>query len=234
MYDDRVIIPFPRDTIRLNGILQDTLSAIHCATSNLTYKDYLSIRSTFLFVSEAVILEALKSVSIKNELVLDSKAAVTFAAKHIGNMSVETVLTALFIASMEKAIVIHSEIGLESFVNASAEKSVDAFTNELVLSDLAHFLLEKAWYVYSSIGMESFQADIAAEKGLEQSEALCEISSAADLLCEKYSGDLIGEMQFSSIVKFALTRFRLLKDVDGLSFADIDEWTMDTFDMMQI
>lgn len=234
MQNDRAIIPFPSDTIRLNGILQDTLSTIRCATSNLTYKEYLRVSSTLLFVVDSILVSALKSLRAEHTIGFETPKAIYYVEKNIGSVSEDMVLTALFITSIEKTFQIYSKIELSSDVQLTAEKSFAQLQNELSFLVDTNFSLEKNLSVSGALRFDFIALSASTEKPLTYSNSILSIENALNLVVEKYSGKILSTSELSMSVNASLARFRKLSDIDGLKFGDIDGWSMEVFDKIDL
>lgn len=229
MWDDRVIIPFPGDTIRLNGVLRDALSTLHCATSNLTYKRSVHISSVFLLTASEAILSAMKSISAKSEIAFDTKCAALYAEKNLLNMTAEVVLTSLLITSIEKTVSIYSAFVFSDEIELAAEKALAQSENIYELSDQIEFWAEKGNQIYAEFDFEMNLLPMSAEQALVNSDAMMRIVETLSLAAEKYSGEILSSAEFSSSVKLCVMEFRKMSDLTGLTFADISTWDMQTF-----
>ncbi len=233
MNDDRVIIPFPSDIIRLNGILQDTMSTIRCATSCLTYKAYIGAEFTFLLACNHIFMGALKSLSAKQEICIDGSQASAYAEKHMSanDISAEMVLTSLFIASIEKTMSMHSQFMLADSLDVHTEKSIVELLTEFGLLDRSDFNTEKATSLLSPIQLESI-ASTYSNKNLHPDNILTVIENVLTESTEKYLRNMSTSSIINSCARFAVFTYRKLHHIDSLTFADIDDWTMDTFDVI--
>lgn len=218
MSDERVFIPFPCDTIRIN-----------CATSNLTYKRSMHITSAFLLTASDIFLSALKSLSAKQEIRFDAECASLYAEKQLCDMTAEMVLTSLLIASIEKTVSIYSKFSFSDEVELSTEKALAQSENVYELSDQINLWAEKGNQISAEFDFGMSLLPMTAEQGLANNDVMMRIEDTLSLAAEKFSGKILSSAEFSSSAKFSVMEFRKMSDLVGLSFADIGTWDMQTF-----
>lgn len=226
---DRVFYPI-RD-VTLRGTLAGARATLCGISSVWAYKEKAYVTSGLALAAYMILTSAIKEWESTGGITLDAGEVRAVCGKSASDLSAEMVLSALLSCAVQKTAQLQAELRVSGDVQATTEKWLNGMRAELMLGAVMQDVAEeKATKELAS--KISLTSDMRSTE--KHTDAVCQELSVllqSEVIAAMRKDAVLGtqSVTLQASVSAVVVRYRMIKDLYGMTFEDVLSWDMHKF-----
>lgn len=221
--------------VTLRGILEQA-DIVLCGISDVfPYREYATLSGAIILQAHEMLIDAIKEIELAGGITLDSSEVEAQRALGLGELSAEVVLGAILVASMRKVVEAAGMLHLGGTSRLSRGVSAELAPVSLALDgDITRS------FVYSDVGAMAagmlLDGEVSTAKLLALLPSPLMLGLQGAVRTAVHVPAVVGEVAVAmdGAMTAVIKRYRTFGDVDGMTFDDVREWTMETFYYLEV
>lgn len=226
---------YPVKDVTICGILNDAHVTL-CGFSDVwAYREYITVQSGFVLAAKILLMSAIKELELRGGITLYAEDVAVVATKNVKDLSAGLMLAAILTTAMRKTIELQGGLSISHDVQYSAQRWISALMSELMLGgEIKSTFMARTFEAQDGIQILHRFGDLTKTIEMRCQDLALEIGAEIGIDIQKPMPSISTGVTLGAVVNAVARKFREVGDLDGVSYADVQDWTLRTFYYVEV